>query len=67
MDRVSKIAKGNPFDPSTMIGAQASNDQFEKILVILTLEKRRGYYLLEVMLLITVENYQRVSTLSQLC
>ena len=29
MDRVSKIAKGNPFDPSTMIGAQASNDQFE--------------------------------------
>src|SRR5436190_4452839 len=30
--RVNKIKQGNPLDPSTMIGAQASNDQLEKIL-----------------------------------
>jgi aldehyde dehydrogenase len=30
--RVEKIKMGNPLDPSTMIGAQASNDQLEKIL-----------------------------------
>jgi aldehyde dehydrogenase len=29
---VNKIKQGNPLDPSTMIGAQASNDQLEKIL-----------------------------------
>ncbi len=42
MDRVSKIAKGNPFDPSTMIGAQASNDQFEKILSYIDIGKEEG-------------------------
>ena len=41
MDRVSK-AKGNPFDPSTMIGAQASNDQFEKILDYIDIGKEEG-------------------------
>ena len=32
LDRVAKIVQGNPLDPATMIGAQASNDQLEKIL-----------------------------------
>ena len=30
--RVAAIKQGNPLDPATMIGAQASNDQLEKIL-----------------------------------
>src|SRR3546814_19173890 len=30
--RVQKIVQGSPLDPATMIGAQASNDQLEKIL-----------------------------------
>jgi aldehyde dehydrogenase len=29
---VKAIKQGSPLDPSTMIGAQASNDQLEKIL-----------------------------------
>ena len=32
--RVNKIKQGNPLEPSTMIGAQASNDQLEKILFL---------------------------------
>src|SRR6188768_129146 len=32
LDRVAKVKQGNPLDVSTMIGAQASNDQLEKIL-----------------------------------
>jgi len=31
-DRVKQIVQGNPLDDATMIGAQASNDQLEKIL-----------------------------------
>jgi aldehyde dehydrogenase len=31
-ERVKAIKQGNPLDPETMIGAQASNDQLEKIL-----------------------------------
>ena len=31
-ERVKKIVQGNPLDTDTMIGAQASNDQLEKIL-----------------------------------
>src|SRR5215213_6283828 len=31
-DRVKAIVQGNPLDDATMIGAQASNDQLEKIL-----------------------------------
>jgi aldehyde dehydrogenase len=30
--RVKAIKQGNPLDPTTMVGAQASNDQLEKIL-----------------------------------
>ena len=32
IERVSRIKQGNPLDTETMIGAQASNDQREKIL-----------------------------------
>ena len=40
--RVKKIKQGNPLDPTTMIGAQASNDQLEKILSYIDIGKRRG-------------------------
>jgi aldehyde dehydrogenase len=32
LKRVGQIKQGNPLDPATMIGAQASNEQLEKIL-----------------------------------
>jgi len=32
LQRVARIKQGHPLDPSTMIGAQASNDQLQKIL-----------------------------------
>jgi aldehyde dehydrogenase len=44
--RVEKIKMGNPLDPSTMIGAQASNDQLEKILSYIDLGKKEGAKLL---------------------
>jgi len=44
--RVKKIKQGNPLDPSTMIGAQASNDQLEKILSYLAIGKDEGAKLL---------------------
>ena len=40
--RVKKIKQGNPLDPSTMIGAQASNDQLEKILSYIDIGKKEG-------------------------
>src|SRR5512147_445294 len=42
IDRVKKVKQGNPLDPSTMIGAQASNDQLEKILSYLDIGKKEG-------------------------
>lgn len=42
LDRVGKIVQGNPLDPATMIGAQASNDQFEKILSYIDIGKKEG-------------------------
>ncbi|WP_407051152.1 aldehyde dehydrogenase [Methyloraptor flagellatus] len=44
--RVAKIVQGHPFDPSTMIGAQASNDQLEKILAYIDIGKQEGAKLL---------------------
>jgi aldehyde dehydrogenase len=44
--RVKKIKQGNPLDPSTMIGAQASNDQLEKILSYVDIGKKEGAKLL---------------------
>ena len=40
--RVEKIKLGNPLDPDTMMGAQASNDQLEKILSYLDIGKQEG-------------------------
>ena len=40
--RVGKIVQGNPLDMSTMIGAQASNDQLEKILSYFDIGKQEG-------------------------
>jgi aldehyde dehydrogenase len=40
--RVKAIKQGNPLDPSTMIGAQASMDQLEKILSYIDIGKREG-------------------------
>jgi aldehyde dehydrogenase len=40
--RVEKIVMGSPLDPSTMIGAQASNDQLEKILSYFDIARDEG-------------------------
>ena len=42
IDRVSKIKQGNPLDTETMMGAQASNDQYEKIQSYLAIGKEEG-------------------------
>ncbi|HEV7206188.1 MAG TPA: aldehyde dehydrogenase [Jatrophihabitans sp.] len=40
--RVEKITQGNPLDTDTMMGAQASNDQLEKILSYLDIGRQEG-------------------------
>ena len=40
--RVGRIKLGNPLDAGTMVGAQASNDQLEKILAYLDIGKQEG-------------------------
>src|SRR5476649_3051281 len=40
--RTKKIKQGHPLDASTMVGAQASNDQLEKILSYLDIGKQEG-------------------------
>jgi aldehyde dehydrogenase len=40
--RVKAIRQGNPLDPATMLGAQASNDQLEKILSYFDIGARRA-------------------------
>ncbi|GGD68912.1 aldehyde dehydrogenase [Croceicoccus mobilis] len=40
--RVEAIKLGSPLDPETMIGAQASNDQLEKILSYIDIGKNEG-------------------------
>jgi aldehyde dehydrogenase len=40
--RVEKIRQGDPYEMSTQIGAQASNDQFEKILSYIDIGKKEG-------------------------
>ena len=42
IERVNKVKQGNPLDSSTMIGAQASNDQLEKILSYIEIGRREG-------------------------
>ncbi|MDH6678054.1 aldehyde dehydrogenase [Rhodococcus sp. LBL1] len=40
--RTKAVRQGNPLDTETMIGAQASNDQFEKILSYIEIGKSEG-------------------------
>jgi aldehyde dehydrogenase len=40
--RVKKVSQGHPMDPSTMIGAQASSEQLEKILAYIDIGKQEG-------------------------
>jgi aldehyde dehydrogenase len=40
--RVAAIKQGNPLDPTTMIGAQASNDQLEKVLSYIDIGRQEG-------------------------
>ncbi|MGI5424139.1 aldehyde dehydrogenase [Streptomyces sp. CA-179760] len=40
--RTQAIVGGDPLDPDTMIGAQASNDQYEKILSYLDIGRKEG-------------------------
>jgi aldehyde dehydrogenase len=42
LKRVEKIKQGHPLDPSTMLGAQASNDQVEKILSYFDIGRKEG-------------------------
>ncbi|MBI2390190.1 MAG: aldehyde dehydrogenase family protein [Deltaproteobacteria bacterium] len=46
VSRVEKIKMGNPLDPTTMIGAQASKEQLEKILGYIDIGKEEGAKLL---------------------
>ena len=41
-ERTKKVIQGNPLDTETMIGAQASNDQLEKILSYIDIGKAEG-------------------------
>ncbi|MEM6395539.1 MAG: aldehyde dehydrogenase family protein [Bacteroidota bacterium] len=42
VERVKAIKLGHPMDPDTMMGAQASNDQYEKILNYIEIGKEEG-------------------------
>jgi aldehyde dehydrogenase len=42
LDRIGKIIQGNPLDPNTMIGAQNSAQQLEKILRYIEIGKKEG-------------------------
>ena len=46
VERTERITRGNPLDTDTMIGAQASNDQFEKIKSYLDIGRQEGAQLL---------------------
>ncbi|TRW99698.1 aldehyde dehydrogenase family protein [Paracoccus sp. M683] len=46
LKRVEAIVQGDPLDPATMIGAQASSEQLEKILSYIDIGKQEGAELL---------------------
>ena len=46
LERVAAIKQGHPLDPGTMLGAQASREQLEKILSYIDLGKQEGAELL---------------------
>jgi aldehyde dehydrogenase len=42
LQRVARIKQGDPLDPATMIGAQASSEQLEKILSYMDIARQEG-------------------------
>lgn len=42
LERVKQIKQGNPLDTETMIGAQVSSEQLEKILSYIDIGKQEG-------------------------
>jgi len=42
LERTRAVTQGNPLDTATMVGAQASNDQLEKILSYIDVGRREG-------------------------
>ncbi|MBL7805757.1 MAG: aldehyde dehydrogenase [Saprospiraceae bacterium] len=42
IERTKKVKLGHPLDPETMMGAQASNDQYEKILNYIEIGREEG-------------------------
>ncbi len=42
VERTKRVVQGDPLDTATMIGAQASNDQLEKILSYIDIGKKEG-------------------------
>ncbi len=46
VERVKKIKRGSPLDPETMIGAQASSEQMEKILGYIRIGQEEGAQLI---------------------
>ena len=42
LERTKAIVMGDPLDMNTMMGAQASNDQYEKILNYIDVGKQEG-------------------------
>ncbi len=42
IERVKQIKQGNPLDTETMVGAQASNEQFDRIMSYLEIGKNEG-------------------------
>ena len=42
VERAKAIKMGSPLDPATMLGAQASNDQYEKIMSYIDIGKQEG-------------------------
>jgi len=42
VDRTKAIKRGNPLDPETQVGAQASEEQFDKIMNYMTIGRQEG-------------------------
>lgn len=42
LKRIEAIVQGDPFDPNTMVGAQASEEQFEKIMSYMDIGRKEG-------------------------
>lgn len=42
LERTKAIVRGNPLDPNTMVGAQASQEQFDKILSYIDIGRQEG-------------------------